>query len=267
MMKAVKKYMRVYGLFVRHSIMSMMEYRANFVAGVLVECCFLTLKLMYVFVVFLTGLSINNLSPYYVMLYVGNYTVITGIYNGLFAENLWWLPFNIKTGMLDLLLVKPISIQFYISTKKLSLPMLAANVVTGITMIIIALCNIEFNASVGGVILYFLFLICGVSIAYFLFLLPMLLSFWTIESRGLIAISDKAWDINMMPMHIYGRYIQRLLVFIIPFFAITNFQPLVLIDRLDFRYGVWMILCPLILGFISRVLFRRGVRKYESANG
>jgi ABC-2 type transport system permease protein len=259
--------MRVYGLFIKHSIMGMLEYRANFAAGVLVECCFLALKLIYVAVVFLTRLSADDLSPFYILLYVGNYTIITGIYNGLFAENLWWLPYNIRTGALDLLLVKPISAQFYISSKKLSLPMLAANVLTGFAMIVMALTNIGLRISFKGAILFFPFLICGVAVAYFLFLLPMLISFWTIESRGLVTISDKAWDMNMMPMQIYGRYVQRLLVFILPLFAITNFQPLALIGQLEYIHGIWMVVCPVLLGLLSRALFRRGIRRYESANG
>ena len=266
-MKIIKKYARVYGLFIRCSIMGVMEYRVNFVTGVAVECCFLLVKLLYVVIAFLPGLSINSLSPYFIMLYVGNYTIITGIYNGLFAENLWWLPFNIRTGALDLMLVKPISTQFFISTRKLSLPMLTANVLTGITMVIIAFTNIDGSIGVASIVLFLVTLFCGVSVAYFIFLLPMLLSFWTIESRGLITISDKAWDINMMPMQIYRTNVRRIFIFILPLFAITNFQPLALLNQLEYVYLIWIILCPIMLFFITRVLFKKGIRKYTSANG
>ena len=266
-MKTMKKYVLVYGLFIRCSIMGAMEYRANFIAGVAVECCFLSVKLLYVFIAFLPGVSINSLSPYFVMLYVGNYTIITGIYNGLFAENLWWLPFNIRTGALDLMLVKPISTQFFISTRKLSLPMLIANVLTGLIMVSIALSRIEGLVNITSVVLFLVTLICGVSIAYFIFLLPMLLSFWTIESRGLITISDKAWDINIMPMQIYRKNVRRIFVFVLPLFAVTNFQPLALINQLEYIHLIWAVLCPVILFVVSRALFLKGIRKYASANG
>ena len=64
---------------------------------------------------------------------------------------------------------------------------------------------------------------CGNLLTYSLFLIPNLLCFWIVASRGIADITAALWDFNNMPQLIYGKWMQRIGTFILPVFVITNF--------------------------------------------
>ena len=108
----MKRYIKLLGVIIKYSLMSVMEYRINFAAGVLVESGWMIIKLLYVAIVYKAGVSIGILTPDHIMLFVGIYTLMTGIYM-LYYGNFSSLPAMVQRGELDLYIVKPVSLQFY----------------------------------------------------------------------------------------------------------------------------------------------------------
>ena len=66
------------------------------------------IKLLYVAIVYKAGVSIGILTPDHIMLFVGIYTLMTGIYM-LYYGNFSSLPAMVQRGELDLYIVKPVS--------------------------------------------------------------------------------------------------------------------------------------------------------------
>ena len=52
MLRQLKRYVIIYMLFVKNSIMSQIEYRANFIAQISLEVTYLILKIIYVAIVY-----------------------------------------------------------------------------------------------------------------------------------------------------------------------------------------------------------------------
>ena len=67
-------------------------------------------------------------------------------------------------------------------------------------------------------------------------------------------------------MHIYGRPLRNIGVYIIPFFVITNFPPLMILGKLNILDIAWGIFIPNFLLIVTRVVWKIAVRKYESAS-
>lgn len=261
------KHFKLYLLFLKFNLLNLMEYRANFVVGFIVENLFLLSKILYLKVVYETGLTIDGFSPDYITLYVGTFTIITAIYNGFIVENFYGIPRHIKSGTLDTLITKPVSLQFILTLKQMNFSMMFSNFIGGIIMVFIACNRLDVSFSLFNIIIYILLIISGVFIAYFIFLLPMLLSFWIVEVRALISIADRGWDFNTMPMYIFNRFIRGLCMFVIPILAISNFPSLFLIQKLELIYALWAVIAPLILLVITRLVWNLAVRSYTSANG
>ena len=74
----MKRCLRLLKVFAKVSLMSQLEYRANFVAGVAVETGWMLIKLLYVAVVYRVGADIGVLTPDHILLFVGIYTLMTG---------------------------------------------------------------------------------------------------------------------------------------------------------------------------------------------
>jgi len=112
-LREIKKHLAVYKLFAKTSLMQQLEYRANFIITILAECTWLASKLMYAFVVQKTGSTVGGLSPDQVMLFVGTFIIMTAFYTGTFMNSFGYIPWHVRRGDLDMLLVKPISTQFH----------------------------------------------------------------------------------------------------------------------------------------------------------
>ena len=264
-MKKLWQYLRLVGVFAKYSLMSSLEYRINFVAGVAVEMGWMVIKLLYVAIIYKAGTDIGILTPDHILLFVGTYMLLTGVYM-LYFGNFCSLPGMVQQGDLDLYLVKPISLQFYVTLRRLDFSLLLPEMVAGCAMIAVGWKRAGLPVGlvpVGGFLFY---LFCGCLLTYSLFLLPYLISFWTVSLGGIADISNALWDFNNMPSLIYGRRLRDLGTYVLPIFVITNFPGLFLMGELGLGACLWGAGAPVLFFIISRRLWKMALKKYSSAS-
>ncbi|MBB3108125.1 ABC-2 type transport system permease protein [Paenibacillus phyllosphaerae] len=266
MRKTLHRYAVIYHLFLKNSLIYMMEYRVNFMFGVLVEIGFLAIKLSYVYVVFRIGTDLNGLSPHNILLFIGTFTIMAGLYSALFFFNFNRFPELIRSGDLDIYVTKPVSLQFFTTLRMIDISFAVPNVIGGIVMVVIGWQNSGISASIGHIAGFVLFIGIGVVLTYCIFLLPQLLAFWTVRTNGINDISNGLYDFNQMPMQIYHPYIQKAGTFLLPVFLTTNYSPMVALDRLGPVEWIWGIVSPILFLIIVRLLWKLALRNYTSAS-
>jgi ABC-2 type transport system permease protein len=266
LLREIKKHLIIYGLFVKNSVMAQMEYRFNFIGNFSMEAGYLCVKLSYVVVVFRSGVKINGLSPDEILLFIGTFIALTGVYAGLFMINNFGLRTKIKDGDLDIYLTKPVSLQFMATLRQADLTIFSVDAIAGLIIIVIAWGRLGIPVTLGTVGGFIIFLFLSSVVTYSLFLMPQILSFWFMNTSAIAEISDMFWDFNSMPMDIYNRWIQQIGVFIVPIFLITNFPPLFLLHKLPPLYQIWVVLVPLALFMLARLLWKQGLKSYSSAS-
>mgnify|MGYP001809897518 FL=1 len=263
--REVRKHFRLFGAFMRSCLQSQLEYRANFLTGIAMEGGYLLVKLMYALVVFRAGVSINGLSPDEILLFIGTFIFMTGIYAGLVMMNLFDLRGIIRDGALDLYITKPVSLQFMITLRRSDLGLLAVDMIAGLVLIVMGLVRLGTDVNLWRLFGFTGYMIgCGM-VAYAIFVIPVLASFWFVGSNIAGAI-DPLWDFNSMPMGIYGRAVQNIGVYLIPIFVITNFPAMYLLDRMSPWMTAWGVVCPILLLCLTRWVFKKAIRKYNSAS-
>lgn len=264
-MKKIGCYIKLLGLFAKYSLMSVMEYRINFASGVLVEMGWMMVKLLYVVIVYRAGINIGMLTPDHIMLFIGTYTLMTGFYM-LYYFNFTSLPDMVRQGELDLYIVKPVSLQFYVTMRRVDFALFLPNFLAGTVLIVTGWrrAGLPFTfLSVSG---FLLFLLCGCLLTYSLFLLPYLLGFWILSVGGIADITAALWDFNNMPSAIYGKWMQRIGTFLLPVFVITNFPGLFLMGQLSAGMVIWGVTVPILFFAITRFVWKKAVRNYSSAS-
>jgi ABC-2 type transport system permease protein len=264
--RELKKHVFLYFLFVKNSLMRQMEYRFNFIGNMAMESGYLLVKLSYVVVVYRSGVDINGLSPDEILLFIGTFVALTAVYAGLFMLNNFGLRSKIKDGDLDLLLTKPVSLQFMATLRQADVTIFSVDLIAGGIMVAIAWARLEIPVTfftVGG---YLGFFAISSAVAYSLFLLPQILSFWLMNTSSIAEITDSFWDFNNMPMDIYNAWIKAVGVFLLPIFVITNFPPMFVLGKMPPVYLGWSLVLPVILLMIVRLLWKRGLRNYASAS-
>ncbi|MCL2694540.1 MAG: ABC-2 family transporter protein, partial [Oscillospiraceae bacterium] len=160
-LKEILKHFKVYCMFAKISLMQQLEYRANFVIGVSAECCWLCTKLLYAFIVHRTGSEIGGLSPDQITLFIGTFIIFTAIYTGLFMHNLGFIPWRVRQGDLDLMLVKPISTQFHLTMREVDFATPIPNVIGGIITVAISWSRIGLQAGFANIAAYVFLILMG----------------------------------------------------------------------------------------------------------
>ena len=264
-MRQIGRYCRLMGVFAKYSLMAALEYRINFITGMTVEMGWMVIKLLYVAIIYKAGTSIGILTPDHILLFVGTYVFMTGVYM-LYYGNFCSLPGMIQQGELDLYLVKPVSLQFLVTMRRLEFAYLLPNFVAGTIMIVIGWRLAGLPADPLSVAGFLFFMVCGCLLTYSIFLLPYLLSFWIISLGGITDISNALWDFNNMPSLIYGKRMRRLGTYVLPVFVITNFPGLFLMGELTAGACVWGAAAPVLFFLIARWLWKISLKRYSSAS-
>lgn len=262
-----KKHSYIYLLFIKNCIMQQMEYRTNFIVNIAVECIYVLSKMLYVVIAYQTGSNVNGISSEQVTLFVGTFMILTAVYTGFFMENFYAISEKVKKGDLDLMIIKPISLQFYTTLRSVNIALPIPNIIMGVILVCTSWRKMGIEASVVHILLYIGLLICGTILTYSIFLLPQLLSFWIIKTSAIVEITDKLWDFNNMPMSIYTKWMKRIGTFIIPIFCITNFPVMSIVDSLSVTQKIWAVIAPILFFVLIRIVWKYSIKHYSSAGG
>ncbi len=262
----IKKYWRLYGAFVKNSLIHQMEYRVNFIMFLCAEASFVFLKVFYVMVLYNTDVDINGIPAETMLLFGGTFMIITGLYTSIFMSNIIELSHHIRTGFLDTLITKPVSLQFILSCRRFDLAALVANGITGIVMLFVAFTKINIKLEVTHILGFIILIFSSLIISYATFFCLQLISFWTVKSEAITRVLEVLWDSNNMPMTIYSKSIQNFFTFIIPLFVISNFPPMFILGKLTVLHFVWAIIAPFIFIGLNRSVWKYAMKNYTSAS-
>ena len=267
MLSEIKKHLKIYAHLVKVSAMQQMEYRVNFILAIIVECTWVILKSLYVFITQKTGGIIGGSTPDEIMLFIGTFMILTAIYIGLFSGGFNYISWGVRNGEFDMLIPKPVSLQFISTMRWLSISVPIPNIIAGVILISIAWDRIGLSAGIINIFLYIYLIFCGILVAYSILIIPHILSFWTVKTYQIAEISYRLWDFNNMPMQIYNKWWQRAGIFLIPVFVITNFPVMALFNNLPPLYLIWGIIIPVILFLMVRLFWKFAIKRYSSAGG
>lgn len=263
---SLKDYIKLYLHMVKYNIMAQMEYKVNFILSMLTEVGFLLAKSLYIIVIFSVGLSIRGMTPDQMLMFIGSYTIITGIMDSVYFPNISSIPSYIQNGELDIYLTKPVSHQFLCSFRKFDIGLGIPNVLAGFLMVVLSWQRTGAAVNFTNIAGYLFFTIAGSVVTYPLLLIPTSLAFQFIRVDALQEVLWALWDFNNMPMTIYHKCMQRIGIFLVPIFLITNFAPMFVFGMLPPVYIIYGILAMPIFIFLSIFIWNRAIKRYASAS-
>lgn len=265
-LKGLKKYLFIYSLFMKSCLMAQMEYRFNFYMSFLLDCAFLLIRILYVVVVYQTGIVVNGLSPDAILLFIGTFTVMSGVYAFFYVNNFFKVSEYVRQGMMDVFITKPISLQFMVTLRYVDFGLAIPDLIGGAIMIFTACSRLGISFNILNIMGFIGLLVSSTIITYGIFLFPHILSFWVVKTTAINNITDTLFEFNNMPMDIYSKWIQRIGLFIVPLFVISNFPAMFLLNRLNTTYIIWAIVAPVICLTLVILFWRFAIKNYTSAS-
>jgi len=258
--------LKIYLLFLSQNIKKEVMYRTNFFTLFAIDFVGLGLVLVFFRVIFRENSLIAGWNFESVLLLIGSVAVLREAAYLTFRSGLQSLSQEIRTGRLDLTLAKPFSPQLLIAFKGISLTESLSEGIMGLILIIYGIMKFDGNIGAYSILFYTLLGLISYILFYSVALFFSSLSFWLIKANNLGAV---VW--NFMEMARYPRDILRgfgkiIFTFIIPTSLIVTVPVSVLIGKTHFDLIFDLILVTVVFFIISNIVWRRGIRHYESAS-
>jgi ABC-2 type transport system permease protein len=242
-----------------------MEFRVDFFFRVFMDSIFYATHLTFFTILYghIDDLAGWNLDQIYI--FIAGFFLADAIHMTVFANNMWAFPFVINLGDLDYHLVRPVSTLFFLSVREF-----AANSVLNIAIAAgifwWALARYPEPLGTEAVVDYVALVLNGVLIlwmAQLLFLLPV---FWTHSAVGLRQLFFSLERFATRPHQIFGGWLRRVLLTVLPFSLIASYPATVLFDGPSWTSVLYAFAVSASLFAVIQLIWHRALRAYSSAS-
>ena len=263
----MRRYLEIYSIMLRNSLIREMSFKANFLLWMLVEVLWFCGQIVFFSIIFGNVDQIGDWSKWEVVLLVGTHQIVAQLFQAFFFMNVSNIPELVRTGKLDSLLALPIDSQFAVSTKQFGLDSII-NALLGALVVGVSLANLNIVPSVTSAVLYLVALGFGVAIHYSIMLSLAAISFWIVRAQGIIYGYFNFLQIARYPDAIFPRMFRFIFGWIIPVIIVANIPSRLLIEPLEQPTALMLHL--MIAGsaalLFSRIFWKFALRHYSSAS-
>ena len=262
-MSWVGRYLRVLKLFWGAAIAAELEYRLNFLIAALSSLCSLTGSLFGLFLFYQTGYTFEGWSWEEALIVLGIFTLLQGFSATFLAPNLNQIVRHVQEGTLDFVLLKPISSQFWLSTRTVS-PWGLPDLIFGCIMIGYAgwQLNITWDAYLLGIIP----LLFGFLNLYSLWFMLGATSIWFVKIYNVTEVLRGLLEAGRFPTVAYPAAYRVFFTFVIPVAFLTTVPAEALLSRSEFGWIGMSAGLAIALLVASRFFWRFALRFYTSAS-
>jgi ABC-2 type transport system permease protein len=271
-------YLRVFLTFARNSLVRDMTFRANFLIDTISSISWVFINLGFYTLLFRYTPSIGvstGWEKYQFFLFLATALLVNSLVQAFFMTNADELSELVRTGGLDFALLKPIDTQFLVSLTRIEWSSLG-NFVIGLVLMVYALFQLHYAPGVLQMVLYPLYVLCGVAIYYSLMIALAATSVWLGRNQTLFDFWFYITNFSRYPMEIYhgpwGTPLRRLFTFCIPVLVVVNVPARILVRPLmphgpaDWLLPGFALLATVASLAVSRWVFQLALRGYRSAS-
>lgn len=261
----MKRYARLYLQFLKQYIKILIEYRADFIFGLI---GFILVQFSGVVFIQLIFQSIPALSGWTFpeVLFIYGFAQIPRGVDHVFTDNLWLLSGRILLeGGFDKYLLRPINPLFHLISERFQ-PDGFGEIIIGSILVAYSVGSLNLQVTLGKVLLFMLAVVCAAVIYTAIKLAVSSISFWIKFAQSYLYMTYQMSTFTKYPMTIYPKAIRGLLSFVIPF-AFTGYYPgAYFLGKVTLFQGIGMtVLISIFSILIAYQVWLKGLTKYESS--
>lgn len=267
-MAELRELLTIYRQIMAARLRAQLQYRVSFVlqlAGsfALSFTDFAAILVIFAHLPYLAGWSLGEIA----FLYGSSYMAfqITDMAVGQLDQ----LPVLIQSGDFDMVLIRPLGALFQVLTSDLTLRRLGA-FGQGAIVFAVALAKAHIHWTAGRVLLTLLIPLWSVPIFAAVWVVGATSTFWAVRSMEIVnSFTYGGQLLTQYPMHIFGAWLRRLFIFVVPLAFVNYFPSLYILNKPDplGAPGFVRFLSPAVavgLVVIAGRVWNVGVRHYRS---
>ncbi|MGI9474674.1 MAG: ABC transporter permease [Rubripirellula sp.] len=277
-------YWKVFLTFARNSLVRDMTFRTNFFIQCISSLGWTLMNVGFYLIIFQYTDSIGQNSGWdrdKFFLFIATTWFINSLVQAFFMPNAEEFSELIRTGGLDFALLKPIDTQFLVSFRRIDWSALS-NFFAGFVIAAFALYALGTRdtdpmiPSMISILLYVVFVACGVAIMYSLMICLSATSIWLGRNQTLYNFWFYITNFSRYPMEMYnrgwGRPLFGFFTFVVPVLLVVNVparllaKPISPRTREEWLLVAWAVVATFLSVLASRWVFKRALLSYRSAS-
>ncbi len=257
------RYLRLIKYFMLSSAQTDLAYRTNFAIGLLNSLLNLIVGVFGLVVLFSQVSTLNGWTFASTLALLGVFLTINALrswFIGPSLELLAGIEGDVWSGRFDFTLLRPIDAQFFVSVRQWSW-FAVFDLALGLGVIFVA----TLHSGGAQVFSFLIAAAASVAVLYAILLIFTALVFW---SPGLLFtwVFDAIMQLARYPIGIYPGWLQFVLTWIIPVAIMTTIPAAALTGDISPLILIGGVALAMILLIAASVLFRLGVKRYNSAS-
>ena len=264
----MRRYLHIYWLMIRNSLIREMSFKANFLLWMVVELLWFVGQIIFLEVIYGHTNSIAGWSKWECVLLVGTHQFTSQIFQAFFYVNLAELPELVRTGRLDLMLLLPVDAQFAVSTRRFGMDNIV-NALVGVAIVIFSLVQLHIVPSMQQIVLYGVAVAFGVGVHYAVLFGLATAAFWIVRAQGLIYGYFNVFNIARIPDSVFPLGLFRaIFTYCLPVIIVANVPARTLARAMDQPWpGLGKLaLATLFVVAVTRGFWQFALRRYSSAS-
>jgi ABC-2 type transport system permease protein len=249
---------------VRIGAMNELQYRANFFFALVQSMLALGTALVVLGIIFRQTSNLAGWTRWELLVVYGVFTLVYGVLSAFVQPNMQRIVNEIREGKLDYALVRPADSQVLVSLRDIRFWALT-DVLVGLIIIAISAVQLD-ELSVAHIAAFIGTLILGLICIYCFWLMLASAAFWLVRINEVQELFDGLYRAGRYPTGIYPRWMRTGLTVLVPLaFAITVPSEAIT-GRLAAGSFLGSLAAAAILLVVSRLLWKKGLRRYDGAS-
>ena len=258
------RYLRLAVLFTGQTVKVRLHYRGDFFIGCLASLLSQATGLAVVGIIFTNVPALRGWSQNEVFFIYGFALTAQALFES-FADGFYWFADKyVIHGEFDRVLLRPLNPLFQVLLENFSLEFLP-DLALGVFILATARGSVAASPGAMELLLFIIMLMGAVLVLTGLFLALASAAFWAEDKLGILPPIYNLMAFARYPITIYGRVLQALLSWVLPFGFVAFYPSTGFLHRPEFGLFFWG--TPLAGASVFGVgywIWTRGVRKYQS---
>jgi ABC-2 type transport system permease protein len=251
---------------VRINVAEELQYRSNFIASLLGTSFRMGTALLTVALFFSHTSRLGGWSFWDVVVLLGVFNALTGVIESVLRPGLGQLAGDVKSGALDLVLVRPVDAQLYTSVRRLDIWRIS-DIALGLALAGYALARIGRPVAVMTIASFALAFAAAVAVVYAIWVALMSLAFWFVAVQNISILFDGVYEAARYPVSAYPGALRFLFVYLIPVAWTTTIPASALTGRIGIGTALIATGVGALALALTRALWNTAIRRYTSAGG
>ena len=265
-MKTLKRYGRLYRVFVAQFFKSIVQSKADFLIGL---CGFFLTQITGIAFLYLVFEQIPVLADWSLeqLIFIYGFAQIPRGIDHLFTDNIWMIAWRfVVNGKFDQYMLRPMNLFLQVIFEKLQ-PDALGELLVGTILIVISLGNGIVIMDIPHIFMFIVSIVAGAIIYTSIKLLFASFAFWIKVSGPVLYTAYQFADFAKYPSEIYASGVRFIITWVIPFAFVAYLPASYFLKPEVSAFSTIGVECLLAVVFfsIAYAVFTIGTRAYESA--